>query len=255
MSDNDNTPLTSAERARRASDMTKPLPKRFYKDVSVSDGDAHQILLDGRAIKTPGKRSLSVPTRALAEAIAAEWVAQEVVINPATMPLTKFANTAIDAVSDRIDEVAADLVAYAGSDLVCYRAHGPTELVVLQQRHWDPVVAWAREALGAHFAVVDGVMPIEQSAEALEPFAAALKPHDAFRLTGQHVLTTLTGSALLTLAHMRGFLSADDAWTAAHADEDYQIALWGEDDEASERRKIRRAEFDAACRWVDLLSI
>ncbi len=224
--------------------LAKPLAKRFYKDVSVGEGAFYQILLDGRAVKTPAKRALLLPTRALAEAHE---------INPALMPKTRFANTAIDAVSDALDEVASDITAYAGSDLVCYRAESPRDLTLLQAKHWDPLIAWAREAMGAHFTVVEGVMPVAQPRQALNAVAAALDPHEAFRLTGLHVLTTLTGSALIALAHARGYLSADKAWAAAHVDEDYQISLWGADEEAALRRKNRRAEFDAASAFVSAL--
>lgn len=233
--------------------MKKPLAKRFYKDVSVGAGAFFQILLDSRVVKTPRKRALTLPTEALAEAVASEWRAQGTDINPATMPLTRFANSAIDAVSESLDEVAGDIVAYAGSDLVCYRAEIPDDLVAKQAAAWDPIVNWAREVLNARFVVVPGVMPVPQPQAALFPVANALEPHDAFRLTGLHVITTLTSSALIALAIARGYLSADQAWAAAHVDEDYQIALWGEDDEASERRKLRRAEFDAACALLHAL--
>jgi chaperone required for assembly of F1-ATPase len=234
--------------------LAKPRAKRFYKQAGVSDAAPFQILLDGRPVKTPKKRALAVPTRALAVAIAEEWQAQTEFIDPSRMPLTRFANTAIDAVSDTLDAVANDIVAYAGSDLVCYRAEAPEQLVALQAREWNPVVNWADAALGADFKVVPGVMHVKQTPAALAAVAQALLPHDAFRLTGLHVLTTLTGSALLALALAGGRLTPDAAWTAAHVDEDYQISLWGEDAEAIARRRGRRAEFDAACRWLALLA-
>ncbi len=227
--------------------MRQPLPKRFYQDVSVREGAFFQILLDGRQVKTPKKRALMLPTRALAQAVAAEWSAQEKFIDPAAMPLTRFANTAIDAVSETLDAVAADIVAFAGSDLLCYRAEAPRDLAILQAKAWDPVLAWAETTLRARFAVVEGVMPVEQPAAALYPIASALQPHEPFRLTALHILTTLTGSALLALAHAGGHLSSDATWSAAHIDEDYQISLWGPDEEAAARRQFRRREFDAAC--------
>lgn len=235
--------------------LTKPLAKRFYKQAGVTDAAPFQILLDGRPVKTPKKRALAVPTKALAEAIAEEWQAQAEFIDPSRMPLTRFANTAIDAVSDTLDAVADDIVAYAGSDLVCYRAEAPEELVVLQAREWNPVVSWADAALGAEFKVVPGVMHVKQPPAAIAAVAGALLPHDAFRLTGLHVLTTLMGSALLALELAGGELTPDAAWKAAHVDEDYQISLWGEDAEAVARRRGRRDEFDAACRWLTLLSL
>lgn len=235
--------------------MLKPLAKRFYKTASASDTAPFVILLDARAVKTPAKRPLHVPTRALAEAIAAEWNAQGAEINPALMPLTRFANTALDAVSQSLSEVAVDIVSYAGRDLLCYRAETPTDLVRAQKAKWDPVIAWADKSLGAHFRVVDGIMPVDQPPQSLAAVAKALEPHDAFRLTALHVMTTLTGSALLAVAHAQGFLNADDTWTAAHVDEDHQIALWGQDYEAADRRARRTKDFMAACRMLELLSV
>lgn len=253
--------FSGAPRGPITDSMKKPLPKRFYKAVTVQPTTAdrtsiapYAIHLDAKAVKTPGKRPLSLPTRALAEAIAAEWAAQDALVDPATMPLTRFANTAIDAVADNAEAVAADIVAYAGSDLVCYRAESPDELVHLQHRHWSPIVEWAREALTAHFTVARGVMPVVQPPAALAAFAAALAPHDAYRLTALHVMTTLTGSAMIALAHARGFLALDEAWTAAHVDEDYQASLWGTDAQAADRREGRFVEFAAASRFVDLLT-
>ena len=233
--------------------LAKPLARRFYKEASAGDASPFQIFLDGRAVKTPKKRALAVPTKALADAIAREWQAQQELVDPSRMPLTRFANTAIDAVSETEDAVAADIVAYAGSDLICYRAEAPDELVALQSCDWNPVVAWADSTLHATFRVVPGVVHVQQPDAALEAVANALTPHDAFRLTGLHVLTTLTGSALLALAVAGGGLSADAAWGAAHVDENYQISVWGEDTEAAARRHGRRAEFDAACQWLELL--
>lgn len=246
-------PASGAPKGPITDTMLKPMLKRFYTSVTVGDGAFFQILLDGRAVKTPAKRALMLPTRALAEAIAGEWTAQDKLINPATMPLTRFANTAIDAVSETLDEVAADIVAYAGRDLLCYRAEAPSDLVCAQAAKWDPVIAWADKSLQARLRVVPGIMPVDQPSAALKAVAAALQPHDAFRLTALHVMTTLTGSALLGVAHARGVISADDAWAAAHVDEDYQIALWGEDYEASDRRHRRTTEFFAACRMLELV--
>ncbi|MFN0219349.1 MAG: ATP12 family chaperone protein, partial [Hyphomicrobium sp.] len=222
-------------------------------DVTFAAGAPYQVLLDGRVVKTPGKRPLAAPNAKLASAIADEWSAQVGHIDPASMPLTRYANTAIDAVADHQGAVAVDIAAYAASDLLCYRAEAPMELVVAQAARWDPVVAWAREALDAPFVVASGVMPVEQPPEAIAAIAAALLPHDAMRLTALHILTTLTGSALLAIAHARGRLTADEVWAAAHIDEDYQIALWGQDSEAAQRRKGRRIEFDAASRMLALL--
>lgn len=232
--------------------LAKPLARRFYKDVTVSEAAPFQVMLDGRAIKTPKKRALALPTRGLANAVADEWRAQDEHIDPARMPLTRFANTAIDAVADTLVAVADDITAYAASDLVCYRAETPAELVELQAEHWDPIVAWANGVLAAEFRVVSGVVHVAQPNAALVAYSEAL-PRDAMSLAALHVITTLTGSALIALALFREWLSADVAWKAAHVDEDYQISLWGEDSEALARRRGRRAEFDAADRLLSLL--
>jgi chaperone required for assembly of F1-ATPase len=250
----DAPPASGAPKGPITDTMAKPLIKRFYKAAGVSDNAPWQILLDGRAVKTPAKRALALPTRNAAEAVASEWAAQVGVIHPASMPLTRFSNTAIDAVSQSLDEVAADIVAYAGRDLLCYRAATPPDLVAQQAEAWDPVVTWVRETFGEQFTVVTGVMPVDQPESALRAIAGALQPHDSFRLTALHVMTTLTGSALLTLATAKAFLSAEQAWTAAHVDEDYQIALWGQDEEAAHRRAQRTAEFNAASRYLALLT-
>jgi chaperone required for assembly of F1-ATPase len=233
--------------------LAKPLPRRFYKEVGVGDEAPFQVLLDGRPIKTPKKLALALPTRALAEAIAEEWRAQNDVIDPARMPLTRFANTAIDAVAETLDAVADDITAYAGSDLLCYRAERPEKLVELQAEHWDPIVAWVNETLGTEFHVGFGIVHVAQPTAAIAGFERALEPHDAMRLSGLHVITTLTGSALIALALDHDWLSADVAWKAAHVDEDYQISQWGEDSEAIARRRGRRAEFDAAVQFLALL--
>lgn len=235
--------------------LTKPLAKRFYKDASVTEAEAGRgfaVVLDGRRIKTPAKNPLSLPTRAAANGVAAEWQAQGAEIDPATMPLNRFSNTAIDAVARALPEVAADIVAYANRDLICYRADAPDALVLKQSAAWNPVLGWCETALTAKFRTVAGVMPVEQSPDALGRIAALIAPLDAFRLTSLHVMTTLTGSALLALAHTEGFITADTAWAAAHVDEDYQIALWGDDEEARLRREARAVEFQAASTFYRL---
>lgn len=249
----DDPPPSGGPRRVISDSLAKPLARRFYKDVSISESAPFHILLDGRQIKTPKKRPLAVPTRALAEALAEEWRAQGEHIDPTRMPLTRFANTAIDAVADTREAVADDITAYAGSDLVCYRAETPAELVERQAEHWDPIVAWANETLDTEFRVVFGIMHVAQPNAALAAYSGALPRDDAMRLTGLHVITTLTGSALIALALFREWLSAKVAWNAAHVDEDYQISLWGEDREALARRRGRRAEFDAAVHFLALL--
>jgi chaperone required for assembly of F1-ATPase len=233
--------------------MMRPLPKRFYREAAVQQAPGgFAIVLDVRPVKTPGKQPLAVPSRELAEQIAAEWSAQGTSIDPATMPLTRIVNSALDGVAPRLAEVAADVVAYAGSDLVCYRAEAPPELVAEQSIHWDPILAWAQQALGAELTTASGVMPVTQPPSASEAVARAVAGYDALRLAALHTITTLTGSALIALAHAAGKLGAHEAWAAAHVDEDWQIRQWGEDAEAAERRRRRWQEMQAASRILTL---
>ena len=231
-----------------------PLPKRFYKSVTVAPRDqGFAVLLDGKGIKTPAKKDFVLPTKALADAIAAEWAAQKERIDPDTMPLTRITNTAIDAVAGHMREVAADIAAFAGSDLLCYRAAAPEGLVARQSAHWSPVLDWARDALGAGLVLAEGVVHVAQPKEAVAGIERALEGLDPFRLASLHVMTTLTGSALIALAHACHRLNLEDAWTAAHVDEDWQIEQWGRDAEADARRMKRFAEFEAASRLLQLL--
>ena len=232
------------------------LPKRFYANVTVETAAPEAgfaILLDRRPVRTPKKRPLVVPRQALAQAIAAEWDAQGERIDPQTMPLSKLAITAIDAVRGAAADVAADIVKFAGSDLLCYRAKGPEGLVQRQAEVWDALLQWYEAELGARFVLAEGVMPVEQNRDALDRIAGEVAPFDALALTSLHVMTTLTGSALLALAHAKGRLSAEEAWAAAHIDEDWQISQWGEDAEAAGRRAARWAEMQAASRFLELL--
>lgn len=229
----------------------RPLPKRFYKTVAISDGNS--ILLDGRAVKTPMKAPLVLPNRAIAELVAKEWEAQDKVINPGAMPVTKYANTAIDrAVSER-ESVLEDFANYAGSDLVCYRADRPPQLVQLQALHWNPVLEDARQAYGADFKTANGIVHIEQDAAAISAVRNAAAARDPFHLTILYNLTTLTGSALISLMLVEGRAKAEQGWAAAHVDEDYQISQWGTDHEAMARRAGRRLDFDALMQLINLL--
>jgi chaperone required for assembly of F1-ATPase len=224
--------------------------RRFYKDASVTAENG--IALDGRPLRTPMKHVLSLPTRALAEAIAAEWQSQGEKIEPATMYLTRLANTAIDRVPLHRAAIEQELVDYAGSDLVCYRAESPAELVLRQARHWDPVLAWALQELGAEFAVTSGVMHRRQKQDTLEAYRSRIGTLSSFETACIHALATLTGSALIALMLTEGAIDPDTAWAAAHVDEDYQIEHWGWDHEARLRRDRRHAEFRASVRFRNL---
>jgi chaperone required for assembly of F1-ATPase len=239
------------EAARRSTG--RPLRRRFYERAAaaaVPDGFA--IELDGKPINTPARRPLVAPTRGLAEGIAAEWERQRDTIDPATMPLTRLANVIIDGVASSARPVAAEIEKYLASDLLFYRASTPRELRTRQAQHWNPVLVWARERLGADFTVGEGVMHVTQPAAALAAGGAAI-PSDPWRLGAIHAATTLTGSALLALVLSRGALSSDEAWQAAHVDEDWNMEQWGRDEMALERRASRFAEFEAAATVLNQL--
>ena len=248
--------LSDPDPVRRAQiQMKAPLPKRFYKEVAVGeDAGRFTITLDGRTVKTPAKRPLSLPTRAAADLVAAEWREQAEVIDPARMPVTRLANSALDGVANELDAVLADIVKYAGTDLLCYRAGSPQSLVEAQAAKWDPVLYWAADALGARFILAEGVIHREQPAAAIAAFAGALgKYREPLAVAALHTITTLTGSALLALAVAEGRFSAEEAWTAAHADEDWNIEQWGSDAEAEARRAHRWRDMKASTDLLDAL--
>ena len=229
------------------------LRKRFYDKAEIGEGaGGFALLLDGTPVKTPARRALAAPLRALAAAMVAEWTAQGETIDPARMPLTRLANSIIDGVADRPGAVADDIVKYLESDLVFYRAGGPQGLVERERLHWDPVIAWAHENLRARFVLAEGVVFAAQPQAALAAARAAL-PENPWRLGALHAVTTLTGSALLALALAHGALSADEAWAAAHVDEDWNMDFWGRYEVALQRRALRFAELQAAAAVLELL--
>ncbi|MEQ1522975.1 MAG: ATP12 family protein [Aestuariivirga sp.] len=228
----------------------RPLPKRFYKSVAVTDQLG--IALDGRTVKTPLKAALVLPNRALAEAVAAEWDAQVDVINPHAMPLTKLANTAIDRAIPERPKIAAEILEFAGSDMVCYRAEAPVGLVLRQTAHWDPIMAWARSELNVSFAEVSTITHKRQLPAALKAMEIHITSLDPFSFVAVHNLTTLTGSALLAAMVASGKIPLDAAWLVANVDEDWQIETWGQDAEANSRRAGRFNEFSACVRFVNL---
>jgi chaperone required for assembly of F1-ATPase len=233
-------PMEAARRSARAVQR-----KRFYKDAGVGEGDGgYTVTLDGKRIKTPSGRVVVVPVRSLAEAIAAEWNAQGELIDPLTMPLTRFANSVVQGVVDHVGAVTDDVAKYFASDLLFYRAGHPEALVAREAQHWDPILFWAAEALGAHFMLAEGVMHVRQPDQAIAAARAAL-PSDPWAIAALHVITTLTGSALLALALFHGVIDADQAWTAAHVDEDWNAEKWGVDDEVATRKAAKLVDFNA----------
>lgn len=232
---------------------TTPPPRRFYKEAGSSAGeDGFLILLDGKPALTPGRNRLVLPRADLAAMAVEEWAAQGEFLRPLTMPLTRLANAAIDGVAGQEGPVRAEIVKYAGSDLVCYRADEPESLVERQKAHWDPVLGFVREALGAHFSVQAGIVFIKQPPEAIAAFAQAIGAYDGLDLAALHVMTTISGSALIALSVARGWMSAEAAFDAAHVDEDWNRERWGGDEEAAERRALRRLDMLAAAKIFQL---
>lgn len=248
-----NEPLDPRESARQGA--RPDLRKRFYKEAAAGSeaGDGgFPVLLDGKPIRTPARRALAAPARALAQAMADEWNAQKEFIDPGHMPLTRLANAVIDAVAHKPVPVADEIAKYLGSDLLFYRADAPDGLVAKQAEHWDPVLVWARDALGARFVLVQGVIYAEQPKEAIDAARKAI-PADAWRLGAVSSITTLTGSALLALALARRVLDVEQAWAAAHVDEDWQMVQWGRDTVALDRRAFRYTEMQAAAAVLSLI--
>ena len=239
-------PMRAAQANMRA-----PTLRRFYQRVEVveDDGGGFAVKLDGRSVRTPGKRPLVAPSRTIAELIAAEWTAQGETIAPMTMPATRLANSAIDGVAGALAATRAEIAKYATADLVCYRAEGPEALVALQAEAFDPVLAWGRERLGVRFITTVGIAHVAQPETALAAARTAVEAYaDPFAVAALHVMTSLTGSLLIALMTAKGALTAADAWQVAHVDEDFQIARWGEDDEAKARHAARWRDFEAAAK-------
>ena len=233
-------PMEAARRSSRAVQR-----KRFYADAGVGEADSgYTVTLDGKPTKTPSGRTVIVPARALAEMIAAEWNAQGEFIEPLTMPLTRFANSVVQGVVDQAEAVRDDVAKYFASDLLFYRAGHPEGLVAREATHWDPVLFWARDALGAHFMLAEGVMHVRQPDAAIAAARGAL-PGDPWMIAALHVITGLTGSALLALALFYGVINPDQVWAAAHVDEDWNVEKWGVDDEVAARKAAKLVDFNA----------
>ena len=223
--------------------------KRFYKEVGVSDC---RILLDGKVLRTPRGGGLVLPTQALAEAVAKEWRGQSEEVVPAEMPLTKLANTAIDGVVPRREEVIAEITAFARHDHLCYRTDAPAELVRRQNEAWDPLLDWVAERYGAPLLTAHGITSIAQPEASLAALKAAVEAFDSFALAALHVTASICGSLVLALAVADRRLTAAEAFAASQIDERYQAEKWGLDAEAEARARRLEAELDAAARFMDL---
>ncbi len=227
--------------------------KRFYSEASVqAQAAGFSVLLDGKPIRTPGGRPLSLPNEALAAAIAGEWLAQAEHIRPASMPLMQLASTALDRVGPARPAVIDHLAAYGGSDLLCYRAEAPADLVERQDRLWQPVLLWAEITFGIAMVVTAGVAPVPQPPESLAKLHDVVAAHDDFHLSALHSAVAATGSLLLGLALVKGNLSADEAFALSQVDETYQLELWGTDPGAAAARDALRNDIAAARQFIDL---
>lgn len=241
---------------RVASQSMKPkLPKRFYKTVDVIEEEGGFVVrLDGKSVRTPVRTPVRVANEPTALLLAGEWQAQEEHIDPTTMPMTRLVNTAIDGVATDMQAVKEDIIRFAGSDLLCYRADGPQGLQAMQLEHWDPLIDWAQSALGARFVLTEGIIHVAQPPETISAYSAHVGMIDQpVQLASVHSLTSLSGSAIIAMALFKGSVDADEAWTATHVDENWQASQWGEDSEAQALRAARKREFDAAVEMLEAL--
>lgn len=224
--------------------MTEWKSRKLWTDVTVDRADEGWcVLLDGRPIKTPFKSALHLPTEALARMVAAEWDAQDTEIRPDRMPATRMANSAIDKVRPQWDGVVDVVAAYGETDLLCYRAEGPTLLVEQQAREWDPLLDWVSDRFDARLSVATGIIPVAQDNAALARLRAEVDALDAFGLTAMHDLVSLTGSLVLGLAVVHDTLPPERAWELSRIDEEWQFSQWGRDDEADAAAAQKRLAF------------
>lgn len=227
--------------------------KRFWKEVAVvPEGNGWGLRLDARALRTPAKAALIVPTEAMAQAIAEEWRAQDGEIRPDTMPVTRAANSALDKVTVQSAEVAAILAEYGTTDLLCYRAEAPPMLVARQAAAWDPLLAWAEAELQAPLTVTTGVLPVAQPPASLARLTAAVAGYEPFRLTALHDLVAISGSLVIGLAVARGQIGPTDAWAVSRIDEHWQVEQWGADDEAAAAEAVKSRALHEAARFLQL---
>jgi chaperone required for assembly of F1-ATPase len=225
--------------------------KRFYREAAIAGGDTgFTVTLDGRAVRTPAKAELVLPTRALAEAVAGEWDAQETEIQPHKMPMMQLASTAIDRVRPRRDIVIDEIATYAETDLLCYRADSPSELVARQAEEWQPMLDWAAGRFDAALSVTAGIMPVSQPPGAVRALRMAVAECDEFVLSALYTLTVVSGSLVLALAVRDSAMDPEAAFDASHLDAEWQASLWGRDPHAESRRERSREEILSAARFL-----
>jgi len=228
--------------------------KRFWKDVAVvPEGGGWGIALDGRPVRTPQRAPLAVASTALAEAIAAEWRAVGETIDPAAMPMTGLSNAAIDIAAPDLSAFAAPVAAYAASELFCYREDRDAMLLAEQAALWNPLLAWAEARYGVEFAITQGILPVDQPPATVAALRGAVLALDAWRLTALTPLVTIGGSLVAGLALVEAAHDADALWQAVSLDELYQERRWGADALAIAARETKRADWDNAARFLNLI--
>jgi len=233
--------------------------KRFYTAVMVAEeassgnhGPQFLVTLDGLAARSPAGERLILPTSALAEEIAGEWRVQGEDMDPENMPCTRLAGAAIDHVRPRREASIASLMAYAASDLLCYRVAGPPELVALQDQHWQPLLDWAEGTLEVRLTTTTGVTPLSQPPQSLDALERAISAHDEMKLAAINSAAATASSLILALALVHGFIDAFRAFELSSLHETFQMEHWGEDEEAKQRLCSLRDEIAIAARFMDL---
>jgi chaperone required for assembly of F1-ATPase len=235
--------------------MQNAAPRRFYKTVAVVEGmGGWNVTLDGKVLRSPAKKDFNLPTKGLASAVAAEWDAQTELVRPLAMPLMQLASTAIDRVAADRARIVAELVGYAGTDLICYRASEPPSLVEREAQAWDPLLAWLGRRYDVSLVTTNGIVAVAQPPATMEALTRIIDGHDDFALAALATLIQTAGSVVIGLAVAEGEITAEQGAHAAQLDELYQTERWGEDKEAVERRVAQIAEMVAARRFLDLLT-
>ena len=227
--------------------MTPSLKKRFWKEAAVvQTEDGYKVTLDGHAIRTPSKSALIVRYKSIADQIAAEWMAQEEEVDPATMPATRMVNSVIDKVSVNSDAIIEMLTEYAASDLICYRSLSPQELIEEQAGLWDPLMHWTATVMNAPMVSTNGVMFVSQAEASVDEYRKQLNGMNIYQLAGVHDLITISGSIVISFALITNHITFDQAWMAATVDEAWQEKQWGSDEEAQEALNKKRGDFEFA---------
>ena len=240
--------------ARAKAHARQELPKRFYKDVGVAAvPGGYAVTLDGKSPRTPGLKPVAVPLEPIASAMATEWAGQGTHIDPEIMPIVRLINSAVEVGEERVPALRAEIIKFAGNDLLLYRADTPQELVAAQERVWDAVLVKLARHFGIGFQPTIGITHQPQPAPTLERLAASLGEADLVELVALNSITGIAGSGLLAIALREGLIDAEEVWTAAHVDEDHNIRLWGAVEEATERRVKRKRDFDAAVRLLEMV--